>query len=170
MVDGVYGSNPQEFWSRHDWIDSALTTRISMLSLTYPFQSEQMDPMLLFTKMIAQTTILCLHKIIESTTWDAPEYSSLFQGSYYHQRSSIQIKLTRFQVHPFTPIPLCICAEFLSSRDRDIDPSVNAQLQEILNALQYLKNVNTLASENPTLPFWVDLDMASFGVDTAVKI
>ncbi|EED13248.1 conserved hypothetical protein [Talaromyces stipitatus ATCC 10500] len=166
MVDGVYGSNPQEFWSRHEWIDSALVARISMLSLSYPFQAEHMDPMLLFTKMIAQTTILYLHKIIESTTWDSPEYHSFILE--YEQRSRMAAKetvelakeltqLSYFKVHPFTPIPLCICAEFLNSRDRDVDPTVNAQLQEILNALQYLKNVNTLANENPTLHFWIDL-------------
>lgn len=85
-------------------------------------------------------------------------------------KSIMEMKLTYLQVHPLTPIPLCICAEFLNSRDRDIDPSVNAQLQEILNALQYLKNVNTLASENPTLPFWIDLNMDSFGVDATVKV
>lgn len=74
------------------------------------------------------------------------------------------------QVHPFTPIPLCICAEFLNSRDRDIDPSLSTQLQEILNALQYLKNVNTLASENPTTPFWIDLNMNmdNFGVGAGI--
>jgi len=85
-------------------------------------------------------------------------------------KSFIEMKLTYLQVHPFTPIPLCICAEFLNSRDRDIDPSVNVQLQEILNALQYLKNVNTLASENPTLPFRIDLNIDNFSVDGAVKV
>ncbi|OKL58352.1 hypothetical protein UA08_06013 [Talaromyces atroroseus] len=179
MVDGMYGSNPQEFWSRHEWIDTALATRISMLSLTYPFQPEHMDPMLLFTKMIAQTTILCLQKIIESTTWETGEYNNLILE--YEQRSRLAAKetvelakelthLSYFKVHPFTPIPLCICAEFLNTRDREIDPSLSTQLQEILNALQYLKNVNTLANENPTIPFWIDLNMDNFVVDAPVKV
>jgi Fungal specific transcription factor domain len=92
MVDGMYGSNPQEFWSRHEWIDTALATRISMLSLTYPFQPEHMDPMLLFTKMIAQTTILCLQKIIESLTWETGEYNNLILE--YEQRSRLAAKET----------------------------------------------------------------------------
>lgn len=185
IVGAMYGSNPQEFWNRHEWIDSALTTRISMLSLFYPFQSQYMDPMLLFTKMIAQTAVLCLYNAIETSIWTAPEYNSLVVE--YEKRSRIAAKetvelakelthLTYFkvcnfqvmcrwrssqctkinytQVHPFTPIPLCICADFLKSRDGDNDTSVNEQLQEILNALHYLKDVNSLASEDSILPFW----------------
>ncbi|QKX55293.1 uncharacterized protein TRUGW13939_02385 [Talaromyces rugulosus] len=192
MVDGMYGTNPQEFWSRHEWIDTALSTRISILSLTYPFQLEHMDPMLLFTKMIAQATILCMQKIIESIAWDREEYAGLLLE--YEQRARLAAKeivelakalthLSYFkvidtcysfraghhsdkaQVHPFTPIPLCICAEFLNSRDRESDPSIGIQLQEILDALQYLKNVNALAKENPTVSLWSDFNMDSLGLD-----
>ncbi|KAH8692012.1 fungal-specific transcription factor domain-containing protein [Talaromyces proteolyticus] len=174
MVDGLYGTNPQEFWSRHEWIDTALSTRISMLSLTYPFQLEHMDPMLLFTKMIAQATILSMQKIIESVTWDSDEYSNLVLE--YEQRARLASKeivelaralthLSYFKVHPFTPIPLCICAEFLSTRDREIDPKIETQLQEVLDALQYLKNVNALAKENPTVSLWSELNMDPFDFD-----
>lgn len=90
MVDGIYGTNPQEFWSRHEWIDAALSTRISILSLTYPFQLEHMDPMLLFTKMIAQATILCMQKVIESIAWDSNEYAALVLE--YEQRARMAAK------------------------------------------------------------------------------
>lgn len=69
------------------------------------------------------------------------------------------------QVHPFTPIPLCICAEFLNTRDREIDPTIGIQLQEILDALQYLKNVNALAKENPTVSLWADFNLDTLGFD-----
>ena len=48
------------------------------------------------------------------------------------------------QVHPFTPIPLSLCAEFLSSH-RNIDDSFDVQLQHILEALRGLKRFNNLA-------------------------
>ncbi|CRG91749.1 putative transcriptional regulatory protein C777,02 [Talaromyces islandicus] len=172
MVDGIYGTNPQEFWGRHEWIDAALSTRISILSLTYPFQLEHMDPMLLFTKMIAQATILCMQKIIESIAWDSDDYAGLILE--YEQRARLAAKeivelakalthLSYFKVHPFTPIPLCICAEFLNTRDREMDPTIGTQLQEILDALQYLKNVNALAKENPMFPLWSDFNMGALG-------
>lgn len=192
MVDGMYGTNPQEFWSRHEWIDATLSTRISILSLTYPFQLEHMDPMLLFTKMIAQATILCMQKIIESTVWDSEEYAGLVLE--YEQRARMAAKeivelakalthlsyfkvintcyffrpgphFDKAQVHPFTPIPLCICAEFLNTRDREIDPTIGIQLQEILDALQYLKNVNALAKENPTVSLWTDFNIETLGFE-----
>lgn len=90
MADGIFGINPQDFWSRHEWIDTALSARISILSLTYPFQLEHMDPMLLFTKMIAQATILCLQKTIESTVWDSDPYAGFVLE--YEQRARIAAK------------------------------------------------------------------------------
>ena len=51
-----------------------------------------------------------------------------------------------------------------------MDPSIKVELQEILNALQYLENVNILASEKPTLPVWIDLNIDSTAVENVVKL
>ena len=47
-------------------------------------------------------------------------------------------------MHPFTPIPLCLCAEFFSLH-RDLDTSFEMQLQHVLETLRGLKRFNNLA-------------------------
>lgn len=48
------------------------------------------------------------------------------------------------QVHPFTPIPLFLCASFFMTH-RALDDSFDLQLQVVLKALQDLQRVNCLA-------------------------
>lgn len=64
-VERVYGHTSQDFWDRHHWIDNILTQRITMLTMKYPPASQHIDPMLIFTEMVANTAILFLYKIIE---------------------------------------------------------------------------------------------------------
>jgi hypothetical protein len=50
------------------------------------------------------------------------------------------------QIHPFTPICLCICAEFFTlHRDEDPNSYFDLQLQEIIAALRNLQSTNNLA-------------------------
>lgn len=146
--------------------------------------------MLLFTNMVAQTTVIYLYKTIESMSWETDEYQisvlsyekramcaareivvlakALSQLSYF-KVSSRPNRLSCFlfllclqpQVHPFTPIPLFICAEFLLTH-RDLDVSIDIQLEEILEALRDLKNVNNLANDYLNL-FEPEGDRGHFG-------
>lgn len=70
MVERVYGNAFLGFWLRHEWLDSILTKRIESLSPNYPTVSVVADPMLLFTIIVAQTTVIYLCKIMESLTGD----------------------------------------------------------------------------------------------------
>ncbi|KAL9639042.1 MAG: hypothetical protein Q9164_001177 [Protoblastenia rupestris] len=58
----------QDFWDRHQWISTTLTQRMQILSLKYAPASQQMDPMLLFTSMVAQTTVIHLYETMKSMT------------------------------------------------------------------------------------------------------
>ena len=58
----------------------------------------------------------------------------------------IQILLRLEKVHPFTPLPLLICAEFLTTH-RDLDESVDVQVQGVLEVLKDLSSVNNIAQE-----------------------
>lgn len=64
-VEQALGNETDDFWLRHEWIDSILSQRIDSLSLNYSTSSIYADPMLLLTHMILQTTTLYLYKIME---------------------------------------------------------------------------------------------------------
>lgn len=75
-VEHVYGHTSQDFWDRHHWIDNILTQRITMLTMKYPPASQHIDPMLIFTEMVANTAILFLYKIIELMPCQTPTSSA----------------------------------------------------------------------------------------------
>ena len=74
MVERLYGHVSQDFWDRHQWLDTILTQRIQVLSLQYHFPSEQVDPMLLFTNMVSHAACLYLTKIIKSMSLKTGEF------------------------------------------------------------------------------------------------
>lgn len=154
-VEHVYSNVPQHFWDRHEWLDTTLKTRVDILLMNYPSASQSADCMLLFTNMVAQTTVLYLCKVMESMSWETDEYRSAM--AEFKQRSLVAaqeiVNLTRslshlsyFKVHPFTPLPLVLCADFFNTH-RYLDESVDRQLQEILDALRDLTSVNNLAQD-----------------------
>ncbi|KAK0641931.1 fungal-specific transcription factor domain-containing protein [Cercophora newfieldiana] len=61
----AYGSASVDFWLRHEWLDGILHKRLNALASTYPVISTIGDSMLLFSFMVAQTTIIYLANIIE---------------------------------------------------------------------------------------------------------
>ena len=67
-VENLYVNVSQDFWSRHQWINAILMQRMRILALKYPPASYHADPMLLFTNMMAQTTVLYLYKTMECVT------------------------------------------------------------------------------------------------------
>ena len=75
-VERVYGHVSQDFWDRHHWIDNILTQRIKILTLKYPPASQNIDPMLIFTELVANTAILFLYKIIHIMPCQTPEGSA----------------------------------------------------------------------------------------------
>ena len=62
----------------------------------------------------------------------------------------IQFLLRLAKVHPFTPIPLLICAEFLTTH-RYLDESIDVQVQGVLEVLKDLSSVNNIAQEYSSL-------------------
>jgi hypothetical protein len=154
VVEHLHGHAMQDFWNRHQWIDETLATHMQMLNLYQP-QAEYTDPMLLFVKMIAKTSILYLCEIIMSVFGKSDQYDIL--ALQYETRAQlaaqeivglgkIMTHFSCFKVHPLTPVPLCLCAEFFSLQTTNAD--VSEQLQEISSALKYLMTVNILAKQD----------------------
>nr|AGN71605.1 putative citrinin biosynthesis transcriptional activator CtnR [Monascus pilosus] len=152
-VERVYGDVSPDFWQRHQWLDAIVKKRIEILSLRCASAAEVVDPLLLFTYMMAQTTVLYLCKLVKSVTWETDKLNPIVQECEQRSLAAAQeiVSLTHtlkqfnfLKVHPFTPLPLYLCAEFLSMY-RSLDASFDAQLQEVQNALRNLQAVNNLA-------------------------
>lgn len=62
----AYGDVAPYWADQHQWLDSILTSRLQILSQYYPSPTEVYDPMLLFTNIMAQATIIYLCQCMES--------------------------------------------------------------------------------------------------------
>nr|WOL36635.1 transcription factor [Pseudogymnoascus verrucosus] len=104
---------------------------------------------------MAPTAVLYLCKVIESIAWETDKHRNAI--AEFKQRSLVAAQevlgLTRsishlsyFKVHPFTPLPLGFCVEFLNAHHY-LGEFVDKQVQEILQALNELSTVNNLAQD-----------------------
>ncbi|KAE8395556.1 fungal-specific transcription factor domain-containing protein [Aspergillus alliaceus] len=152
-VEQINGDVVDAFWTRHQWLHEMLTYRIQVLSA-----SVQVDPMLIFARIVAQTLVLFLHSVLESITWKTGEH---FLGILEYERLCVmaahevvnlvklQGQLGYFKVHPLTPIPIMMCTEFFTAHAY-LDNSFDIMLQELLECLQDLDRVKNL-SQSPAL-------------------
>ncbi|KEY71252.1 hypothetical protein S7711_02359 [Stachybotrys chartarum IBT 7711] len=70
-VERTYGGAPQQFWERHQRLETILSQRIQALSLKAPPSDLAfVDPVLLFTDMMAQAAVLFLDKIMQTSTFE----------------------------------------------------------------------------------------------------
>ncbi|KAF7591020.1 hypothetical protein BBP40_002038 [Aspergillus hancockii] len=153
VIEQIDGDMVDEFWTRHQWLHEMLTHRIQVLST-----SPQVDPMLLFATIVAQTLVLFLHSVLESTTWKTGEhllgileYEQLCVMAAHEVVNlvKLQSQLGYFKVHPLTPIPIMMCTEFFTSHAY-LDSSFDIMLQELLECLQDLERVKN-PSQSPGL-------------------
>lgn len=62
-----------DFWDRHQLINGVLTERIDVMALKYSSTSQYVDSMILFSMMLAQTTILHMEKTMRDMLCDTDE-------------------------------------------------------------------------------------------------
>ncbi|KAL4882438.1 fungal-specific transcription factor domain-containing protein [Aspergillus karnatakaensis] len=138
----------ESFWTRHQWLHEMLNHRIQILSL-----SPQIDPMLIFARIVAQTMVLFLHSVLESITWKTGdhllgiiEYERLCVLAAHEVVSLVKLQgqLGYFKVHPLTPIPLLLCTEFFAGHNY-LDAGFDSMLQEIFACLQDMDRVKNAA-------------------------
>ncbi|KAL4790165.1 fungal-specific transcription factor domain-containing protein [Aspergillus venezuelensis] len=139
------------FWTRHQWLHEMLNNRIQSLSA-----SPQVDPMLMFARIVAQTMVLFLHSVLESITWKTGdhllgiiEYERLCIMAAHEVVNLVKLQgqLGYFKVHPLTPIPLMMCTDFFAGHGY-LDAGIDSMLQEVLACLQDLDRVKN-ASHSP---------------------
>lgn len=119
VVENVYNSVPQDFRDRHSWLNKMLETRIDLLVMNYPSTFDS-DCLLLFTKMLAQATVLYLCKSMEMMKWDTEEGKAT--ASTYKQRSlraAQQIVSLSRSLAELSFLKVSIDADPLKCRDHD---------------------------------------------------
>ncbi|KAL3442731.1 fungal-specific transcription factor domain-containing protein [Aspergillus insuetus] len=152
QVETNYNSSIRNFHDRHQWIHSTLTQRLDLLAGTTSSMTTSNGAIALFTRILGQTTILYLHHTLELSAYDFDtlglvcimEYDKVALKAAQEMVSLTKTlsRLNSFRIHPFTPIPLSLCADFLSTH-RDPNTTFYAKLQEVFQALQNVKVVNT---------------------------
>ncbi|KAI0382683.1 hypothetical protein F5Y04DRAFT_287732 [Hypomontagnella monticulosa] len=152
-VDNIYLNESREFWERHEWINNVLIQRMDIFSLNYPTAVQEADPMLLFISMMWRTTVLYMYQLIKSMIHPTDEKRSSVLADYTRQ-STIAAKeivnltnklsqLNSLKVHPLTPIPLSLCAEFFVSY-HELGDTYSKQLHEITEAMHGLMSFSNL--------------------------
>ncbi|KAJ9150919.1 Zn(2)-Cys(6) zinc finger domain protein [Pleurostoma richardsiae] len=116
----------------------------------WPAHHRLYDSMLLFTKIMAQATSAYLRKGVDSLAWSAGHTSDLMiQCEKLALAAAEEVVDSAkalndfhvFKIHPLTPIPLFLTAEFLYTHRTSVGPA-NALLQELLAIFRRLKIVN----------------------------
>ena len=79
IVERAYGNMPQDFLSRHQWLESLLAEKIEIMLASGDVDDEPANPLLLFTSMAAQATTLLLAKAIQSVPWSHQDYGGGYE-------------------------------------------------------------------------------------------
>ncbi|KAJ6116996.1 hypothetical protein N7512_006721 [Penicillium capsulatum] len=174
----VYGDLAPTWTDQQQWLDHILANRLRILSQSYTEPAHTSDPLLLFTHIMGQASVIHLYKGVQSVMGAADKEALVAE---YHRRAfnaaQETVKLAKgsiefnfLRIHPLMPIPLLLCAEFLYS-NRGSDEAFHLLLQELLQIFRQLKNANDpsqsymdllglsctntsieLVKENPTVP------------------
>jgi hypothetical protein len=73
VVEDIYTKPSADFWKRHQEINAILARTMQSMVIKYPGTSQYVDPMLLFTQMLAKTTVLYLYKTLENAMFETEE-------------------------------------------------------------------------------------------------
>ncbi|KAI1770474.1 fungal-specific transcription factor domain-containing protein [Hypoxylon cercidicola] len=152
MVDNIYLNESRDFWERHEWINGILIQRMDVFSLNYPIAAQEADPMLLFISMMWRTTVLYIYQLMKSVIHPTEEKRLVLAECT--RQSTIAAKeivnltnklsqLNSFKVHPLTPIPLSLCAEFFVAY-QELGDTYSKQLQDITEAMHGLISFSNL--------------------------
>ncbi|EKG11416.1 Transcription factor fungi [Macrophomina phaseolina MS6] len=153
-VEHAYGCFSLEFWDRHQRLDNSLTQSIDSMSPHDPCALVFMDPMPLFTHMAAQAAVLLLYKASQTAPWDMEDYQGVINKYEARALAAAQqmvtlskslIELSHFKVHPFMPVLLYFCGDFLRTNTH-LDPTFEMQAA-LQSALRGLVHVNKIAQD-----------------------
>jgi hypothetical protein len=158
----MYGSAPADFCVRHEWLERMITRRLEILQKSYPVLSLASDPMLVFSYMLAQATVMYLCCIMDplsereeygSLPWEFQE-KGLLAAREIARLATEHIRLGYFRAHTFMPAVLLVSASRLMVyRNRQIAAvgpedleSIEQPLRAVLGAMGKLEAVNSIST------------------------
>ncbi|GAW16644.1 hypothetical protein ANO14919_060790 [Xylariales sp. No.14919] len=155
-----------DFQSTRQQLDEIVTRHILQFQRTYTMCAIESDPMLFFTSIVAQTTQLAFHH--DSNPWAVGSSSQplVNDGLEYEWQARAAAKeiarladfhtnFSVLKIHPFTPIPLCLCRQFLLTLDQE--PALQKDLDIVTKFLEELRDMNALCQDG--LEMEIDLEM-----------
>ncbi|KAL4972119.1 fungal-specific transcription factor domain-containing protein [Aspergillus desertorum] len=156
LVESKYNSSIRNFHDRQEWIHTTLIQRLEILAAQTPSIADSNDPVVLFTRMLGQTTVLYLYHTLELSPYEfdslqiasALEYDDIALDAAQEMATLTKLlsQVNSFKIHPFTPIPLSLCADFFNAY-RDPNTRFYTKLKDIFRALQNIKCVNSLGGK-----------------------
>jgi len=150
------------FWVRHEWLASAVESRIKRLAESTPTSGQGLgfegDPLLFFTKLLGQSLVLYLNCTAKRTRWNSVDHqvlSSNFEQRAFSAASEMvrlvkSAPLTCFKAHPFLPNPLAAGIAFMlhkGSADGLAKGGGDDSPESLLVMLRSLAEINGVARE-----------------------
>ncbi|KAK3318199.1 fungal-specific transcription factor domain-containing protein [Apodospora peruviana] len=153
-----YGSPSMDFWLRHEWLEGMLARRLDTLATSYPAAA---DPMLLFTFMMAQATVVNLSNILLETTMnhtmmmtmmstESQQQSSVSYGLVVEESRTRAMQAARdiarlvkaheqigyFKAHIFLPLAVFIGASYLQHVGNETTSSTTTSGGSIMDEIE----------------------------------
>jgi len=163
-MEVLCGNSPREFTSRHDWLNSLLTSRLNSLKANYPPASFTSDPMIIFAHLVARTAIIYLCHIMEPLSKDVQTFSlvsnqqdrAVWAAQDISRLAGELENIGYFKAHTFTSLPIYLSAAklryHLERQKTQLHSShssvhkIEESLKVSLGALRKLRSVNNLAN------------------------
>ncbi|KAF2139473.1 uncharacterized protein K452DRAFT_77823 [Aplosporella prunicola CBS 121167] len=150
----VSGSNPDSIRTRIEWLAAILEKRSLRLAQTSPMGLSvvERNPLLAFAHVLVHSAIIHLYH----TTHAAPfnqlltldsEQQAYHSASYIAELAKAVPRMDCFKIHPFFPNVLSSAATFLMLRVKSTVSDTSQELDQLLVALQCLRDVNLLARD-----------------------
>ncbi|KAL4749591.1 hypothetical protein BDW72DRAFT_214009 [Aspergillus terricola var. indicus] len=147
-VEGIIHPSSEQSLVRHRTLDTILCQEVRVSMTAAYSDMESCHPEYIFTKMLAQAAFLVLFTALESVPHHdlCREYEkkAFKAAETIHSLAQRLPQLGCFRVHPFTPIALFICADFLRSH-KTLNRNNAAQFDTICASLRHLAPANNLA-------------------------
>ncbi|RAK96962.1 citrinin biosynthesis transcriptional activator CtnR [Aspergillus ibericus CBS 121593] len=139
------------FWERHTWLDAILVQKAQLISTLRPVLTMPVHPMALFLNLVAQSALLSHSMAVDLLISAENEMvlpgrqQALMAAQEIVRLTGMVSQLSYFEIHPFMPLPVIVCAKYLVRPG--MDASCAVQLQEILGTVQHLASTNYLCRE-----------------------
>ncbi|KAI1338693.1 fungal-specific transcription factor domain-containing protein [Xylariaceae sp. FL0016] len=147
-----------QFCSRHRTLVAMAIQQIGVLRRHISSPPEHPDPTLIFLALVAHMASFMLQEILESKPLGTDAQGTQLTDVLLmeHKQKTMDAirelgvfvaalgQLNHFQTHPFTPIPLLLCARFLQSHT-SLNQAYSALLPGITAVLRELNHLNGLA-------------------------